>query len=103
MYIYTENFVSSLISVLRMANDLSTNDIYDLFVVSETCLVHHLLMVLKSDTVISISEFSILYLKLTQHAYACHGCKMIISDERFHNFSFFYLKIDCGYMLEQPH
>ena len=34
-----------------MADDLSTNDIYDLFVVSETCLVHHLLMVLKSDTV----------------------------------------------------
>ena len=25
--IYTDNFVSSLISVLRMANDLSTNDI----------------------------------------------------------------------------
>ena len=78
MYIYTDNFVSSLISVLRMANDLSTNDIYDLSVVSETCLVHRLLMVLKSDTVISISEFSILYLKLTQHAYAFHGCKMII-------------------------
>ena len=51
MYIYTDNFVSSLISVLRMAQDLSTNDIYDLFVVSETCLVHHHLMVLKSDTV----------------------------------------------------
>ena len=51
-----------------MAHDHSTNDIYDLFVVSETCLVHHLLMVLKSDTVISILEFSILYLKLTQHA-----------------------------------
>ena len=51
MYIYTDNFVSSLISVLRMAHDLSTNDIYDLFVVSETCLVHHLLMVLKSDPV----------------------------------------------------
>ena len=48
---YTDNFVSSLISVLRMAHDLSTNDIYDLFVVLETCLVHHLLMVLKSDTV----------------------------------------------------
>ena len=80
MYIYTDNFVSSLISVLRMAHDLSTYDIYDLhvFVVSETCLVHHLLMVLKSDTVISISEFSILYLKLTQRAYACHSCKMII-------------------------
>ena len=78
MYIYTDNFVSSLISVLRMAHDLSTNDIYYLFVVSRTCLVHHLLMVLKSDTVISISEFLILYLKLTQHAYVCHGCKMII-------------------------
>ena len=52
MYIYTDNFVSSLVSVLRMAHDLSTNDMYDLFVVSETCLVHHLLMmVLKSDTV----------------------------------------------------
>ena len=51
MFIYTDNFVSSLISVLRMAHDLSTNDIYDLYVVSETCLVHHLLMVLKSDTV----------------------------------------------------
>ena len=54
MYIYTDNFVSSLISVFRMAHDLTTNDIYDLFVVSETCLVHQLLMVLKSDTVISI-------------------------------------------------
>ena len=52
MYIYTDDFVSSLISVLRMAHDFSTNDIYDLFVVSETCLVHHLLMVLKSDSVI---------------------------------------------------
>ena len=30
---------------------VSTNDIYDLFVVSENCLVHHLLMVLISDTV----------------------------------------------------
>ena len=78
MYIYTDNFFPSLISVLRMAHDLSTNDIYDLFVVSETCLAHHLLMVLKSDTVVSILEFSILYLKLTQHAYASHGCKMII-------------------------
>ena len=72
-----------------MAHDLSTNDIYDLFVVLETCLIHQLLMVLKSDS--HISEFSILYLKLTQHAYACHGCKMIIfSDEKFH--IFFYLK-----------
>ena len=51
MYIYTDNFVSSLISVVRMTHDLSTHDIYDLFVVLETCLVHHLLMVLKSDTV----------------------------------------------------
>ena len=67
MYIYTDNFVSSLISVLRMAHDLSTKAIYDLFVVSETCLVHHLLMVLKSDKVMSISEFSISYLKVTQH------------------------------------
>ena len=67
IYIYTDNFVSSLyiISVLRMAHDISTNDIYDLFVVSKTCLVHHLLMVLKSDTVISISEFPILYLNFT--------------------------------------
>ena len=31
--VYTDNFVSSLISVLRMAHDLSTYDIYDLFVV----------------------------------------------------------------------
>ena len=56
----------------------NARDIYDLSVVSETCLVHRLLMVLKSDTVISISEFSILYLKLRQHAYAFQGCKMII-------------------------
>ena len=32
----------------------------------------------KIPAVISISEFSILYLKLTQHAFAVHGCKMII-------------------------
>ena len=63
MYVYTDNFVSSLISVLRMAHDLSTNDIYDLFVVSETCLVHHLLMVLKSDTVsrIYIGVFNLVF------------------------------------------
>ena len=72
-----------------MAHDLSTYDIYDLFVVRDTCLVQHLLMVLKSDAVISISEFSVLYLKLTQYAYAFHGCKMIIFIK---NFTFFLSK-----------
>ena len=61
MYIYIDNFFSSLISVLRMAHDISTNDIYDLFVVSETCLVHHLLMVFKSDSHIYIEVFNLVF------------------------------------------